>query len=86
MVYKKVPSDYGLYKATDGSLYDIMEATNVMTPQGKNYLWDEFKNIYEAAKTYGLMYIEPEPEEPEKKPIDSLTMMIQDILKEEVNS
>ena len=64
MVYKKVPSDYGLYRAEDGLLYEIMEATNVMTPNGINYLWDTFNNIDEAAAAYGLTRVpEPEPEE-----------------------
>ena len=81
MVYKKVPSDYGLYKASDGSLYDIMEAVNVMTPQGKNVGWTEYNNIEEAAAAFDLTYIGPQDEN-----TDSLTIMIQDILKEEVNS
>lgn len=86
MVYQKVQSDYGTYRSDDGTLYEILESTKVATPHGINYLWDEFDNIYEAAKAYGLTYIEPEPEEPEGGPIDSLTMMIQNILSEEVNS
>lgn len=82
MVYKKEINEMGAYQSADGTRYNILESTKVATPHGINYLWDEFDNIYEAAKAYGLTYIEPEPEEP----IDSLTMMIQNILKEEVNS
>lgn len=86
MVYNKEINEMGAYQSADGTRYDILESTKVATPHGINYLWDEFDNIYEAAKAYGLTYIEPEPEEPEGGPIDSLTMMIQNILSEEVNS
>lgn len=86
MVYNKEINEMGAYQSADGTRYNILESTKVVSPLGVNVGWDEFKNIYEAAKAYGLTYIEPEPEEPEKKPIDPLTMMIQNILKEEVNS
>ena len=85
MVYKKEINEMGAYQSADGTRYDILESTKVVSPLGVNFGWDEFKNIYEAAKAYGLTYIEPEPE-PEEEPIDSLTMMIQNILSEEVNS
>lgn len=83
MVYNKEINEMGAYQSADGTRYNILESTKVVSPLGVNVGWDEFKNIYEAAKAYGLTYIEPEPE---KEPIDPLTMMIQDILKEEVNS
>ena len=57
MVYKKVESEFGPYQASDGSLYDIFEAINVMTPQGKNVGWDEFDSIEDASEYYGLTYI-----------------------------
>ena len=57
MVYKKVESEFGPYQASDGSLYDIFEAINVMTPQGKNVGWDEFDSIEDASEYYGLIYI-----------------------------
>ena len=57
MRYKKVESECGPYQASDGSLYDIFEAINVMTPQGKNVGWDEFNNIEDASLAYGLIYI-----------------------------
>jgi hypothetical protein len=57
MVYKKVESECGPYQASDGSLYDIFEAINVMTPQGKNVGWDEFDSIEDASLAYGLTYI-----------------------------
>ena len=83
MVYKKVPSDYGLYRAEDGSLYEILESNKVMTPNGINYLWDTFNNIDEAAAAYGLTRIpEPEPEPP-TEPFDDI---LKQILSEEVNN
>mgnify|MGYP006874329594 CR=1 FL=1 len=84
MVYKKRINEMGVYQSSDGTLYDILESTKVVSPLGINVGWDEFDNIYEAAKAYKLTYIEPEPEQPQDT--DSLNIMIQDILKEEVNS
>ena len=85
MVYKKVPSEYGLYVAEDGSLYEILESNKVMTPNGINYLWDTFNNIDEAAAAYGLTRVpEPEPEpEPPTEPFDDI---LKQILSEEVNN
>lgn len=57
MVYKKVESECGPYQASNGSLYDILEAINVMTPQGRNVGWDTFNNIEEAAAFYNLTYV-----------------------------
>ena len=62
MVYKVVESECGPYVSHDGIFCDIMEAINVMTPNGINYLWDTFNNIDEAAAAYGLTRV-PEPEE-----------------------
>jgi hypothetical protein len=59
MVYKKVEYEMGPYIASDGSRYEIYEAINAMTPQGKNVGWDTFNNIDEAAEYYGLIYDEP---------------------------
>ena len=85
MVYKKVPSEYGLYVAEDGSLYEILESNKVMTPNGINYLWDTFNNIDEAAAAYGLTRV-PEPEEPEPEPpTDPFDDIFKQILSEEVN-
>lgn len=85
MVYKKVPSEYGLYVAEDGSLYEILESNKVMTPNGINYLWDTFNNIDEAAAAYGLTRV-PEPEEPEPEPpTEPFDDIFKQILSEEVN-
>lgn len=57
MVYKVVESECGPYVSHDGIFCDIMEAINVMTPQGKNIGWSEYENIEEAAAAFNLTYI-----------------------------
>ena len=85
MVYKKVPSEYGLYINIDGALFDILESTKVVGPQGVNYMWDTFNNIDEAAAAYGLTRV-PEPEEPEPDPpTEPFDDIFKQILSEEVN-
>ena len=82
MVYKKVPSEYGLYINIDGALFDILESTKVVGPLGVNIGWDTFNNIDEAAAAYGLTHVpEPEPEPP-TEPFDDI---FKQILSEEVN-
>ena len=66
MVYKKIESETGAYQSVDGALFDILESTKVVGPQGVNIGWDTFNNIDEAAAAYGLTRVpepEPEPEE-----------------------
>ena len=66
MVYKKIESETGTYQSVDGALFDILESTKVVGPQGVNIGWDTFNNIDEAAAAYGLTRVpepEPEPEE-----------------------
>ena len=75
MVYKAIESDYGPYKASDGSLYEIMEATNVITPQGKNVGWAEYENIEKAAAAFNLTYA----------PMTEDEINILSIINEEVN-
>lgn len=62
MVYKKIESEAGAYQSVDGALFDIIESTKVVGPQGVNIGWDTFNNIDEAAAAYGLTRV-PEPEE-----------------------
>ena len=62
MVYKKIESETGAYQSVDGALFDILESTKVVGPQGVNVNWDTFNNIDEAAAAYGLTRV-PEPEE-----------------------
>lgn len=57
MVYRAVESEHGVYKDEKGVFFDILEAINVMTPQGLNVGWDEYDNIEEAAKAFELEYI-----------------------------
>ena len=62
MVYMKIESEMGAYQSVDGALFDILESTKVVGPQGTNVGWDTFNNIDEAAAAYGLTRV-PEPEE-----------------------
>ena len=69
MVYMKIESESGAYQSVDGALFDILESTKVVGPQGTNVGWDTFNNIDEAAAAYGLTRVpEPEPEEVINKP------------------
>lgn len=66
MVYMKIESEMGAYQSVDGALFDILESTKVVGPQGVNVGWDTFNNIDEAAAAYGLTRVPepaPEPEE-----------------------
>lgn len=54
MVYKAMPSDLGLYIDESGKRYELLEATNVATPQGKNYGWTEYESIEKAAEGFKL--------------------------------
>ena len=67
MVYKKIESEAGAYQSVDGALFDILESTKVVGPQGVNIGWDSFNNIDEAAAAYGLTRV-PELEEVINKP------------------
>lgn len=58
----KIESETGAYQSVDGALFDILESTKVVGPQGVNVGWDSFNNIDEAAAAYGLTRV-PEPEE-----------------------
>ena len=84
MVYKKIESETGAYQSVDGALFDILESTKVVGPQGVNIGWDTFNNINEAAAAYGLTRI-PEPEEPEQ-PTEPFDDILKQILSEEVNN
>ena len=85
MVYKKIESETGAYQSDNGALFDILESTKVVGPQGVNVNWDTFNNIDEAAAAYGLTRVpEPEPEpEPPTEPFDDI---LKQILSEEVNN
>ena len=66
MVYKKVQNEEGNYIDTQRVRWDILEAHEAWTPQGKNVGWDEFDNLEQAAQAYGLTYSPIEPVEEEK--------------------
>ncbi len=57
MVYKKVQNEEGNYIDKQGTRWDILEAHEAWTPQGKNVGWDEYDNVEQAAKSYGLTSI-----------------------------
>lgn len=56
MVYKKVQNEEGQYIDGQGTRWDILEAHEAYTPQGKNVGWDEFESLEQAAKSYGMKY------------------------------
>lgn len=56
MVYKKVQNEVGNYIDVQQVRWDILEAHEAWTPQGKNVGWNTFENIEQAAQAYGLTY------------------------------
>lgn len=63
MVYKKIQNEQGDYKDSKEVRFTILEAHEAYTPEGLNVGWDEFENIEEAAKAYGLTYSPLQDEE-----------------------
>ena len=61
MVYKKIQNEKGNYKNTNDVRFDVLEATEAFTPQGKNAGWETFANMQTALQHYGLTY-DPLPE------------------------
>lgn len=56
MVYKKFQDNEGDYKDVQEVRYDVLEAHEAWTPQGKNVGWDEFPDFATALQAYGLTY------------------------------
>jgi hypothetical protein len=56
MVYKKIQNEEGNYIDSMNERWDILEAHEAWTPQGKNVGWDEFENLEKAAEAYELTY------------------------------
>lgn len=56
MVYKKIQNETGDYKDANEVRYDVLEAHEAYTPQGKNVGWDEYENLQAALTAYGLIY------------------------------
>lgn len=63
MVYKKIRNEEGNYIDAEQVRWDILEAHEAYTPEGKNVGWDEFESLEEAASYYGLTYDPFNPEE-----------------------
>lgn len=65
MVYKKIQNEQGSYIDKQQVRWDILEAHEAYTPQGKNVGWDEYDSLEQAAQAYGLTYSPLEPVEEE---------------------
>lgn len=63
MVYKKIQNEQGSYVDKKQVRWDILEAHEAYTPQGKNVGWEEYDSLEQAANAYGLTYSPIEPEE-----------------------
>lgn len=63
MVYKKFENPEGNYIDVQQVRWDILEAHEAWTPQGKNVGWDEFESEEAAAQAYGLTYSPLDPSE-----------------------
>lgn len=63
MVYKKIQNNEGDYKDENNVRYNVLEAHEAWTPQGKNVGWDEYPDMQTALDAYGLVY-EPLGEKP----------------------
>lgn len=61
MVYKKIQHEEGNYKDEQNVRFIVLEAHEAWTPEGLNVGWDEYPNLDEALKAYGLVY-DPLPE------------------------
>lgn len=56
MVYKKIQNERGSYIDAEQVRWDILEAHEAYTPQGKNVGWDEYESLEQTANAYGLKY------------------------------
>ncbi len=63
MVYKKFQNEEGDYIDAQQVRWDILEAHEAWTPQGKNVGWDEFESEEAAAKAYGFTLTEKEQQD-----------------------
>lgn len=55
MVYKKIQNNEGNYIDNNNVRFDVLEAHEAWTPQGKNVGWDTFENKDFALQSYGLV-------------------------------
>lgn len=58
MVYKKIQNNEGDYIDVNNVRFDVLEAHEAWTPQGRNVGWDTFENKDAALQAYGLVYEE----------------------------
>lgn len=65
MVYKKIQDEQGDYKDVQNMRWDVLEAHEAWTPEGKNVGWDEYESLEQATQAYGLIY-DPLPYEGEE--------------------
>ena len=63
MVYKKIQNEEGNYIDIQEVRWNVLEAHEAWTPQGKNIGWDAFPNKEAALQAYGLAY-DPLPQDP----------------------
>lgn len=63
MVYKKTQNEEGNYIDVQQTRWDILEAHEAWTPEGKNVGWDSFESLESAAQAYGLTYSPLDPGE-----------------------
>ena len=62
-VYKLVENENGNYQSQDGTMYDILEVNNAVSPEGINVGWTPFDNLEQAMIVFGVTYIERELDE-----------------------
>lgn len=55
MVYQKIQNNEGNYKDKNNVRFDVLEAHEAWTPQGKNVGWDRFETKEAALQHYGLI-------------------------------
>jgi len=58
MVYKKIANPEGNYIDSEQNRFDVLEAHEAWTPQGKNVGWDEYADLETALQAYGLVLID----------------------------
>ena len=56
MVYKKIQNEQGDYKDIQNVRWDVLEAHEAWTPEGKNVGWNEYPDLETALQAYGLYY------------------------------
>ena len=55
MVYKKIQTSKGNYMDRNNVRYDVLEAHEAYTPQGKNVGWSVFESLGACLNAWGLV-------------------------------